>query len=275
VTDKPALFGWLIVILLWGASVSLLGVLSASASMELSGSSSVAAQLLGSTRVALAEYAFYEKADSVYHRGGSHYRETAITNTLFQSMQAALIHKPGSHLAGDQIGEILPWLRLSMSLDPHNIEAGLVAAHWVESGLARPDIAMEILSEMEAANPRSYMAQVGKGRLYAKLGDRDHTRLAFSRALKLWPSDEDPEDRGVLLNKREILVHLSVLKELEGDLEGAIMDLKQIVVMFPDNTTRGFLDRIAALEQGRDPKEPALHRWDLQRSRKYYSLCDE
>src|SRR5690606_34860071 len=57
------------------------------------------------------------------------------------------------HLEKGNEREMLPWLRLSAELDPHNVEAYTVAAYWLRKRLEKTDEAERFLREGLRKNP--------------------------------------------------------------------------------------------------------------------------
>lgn len=83
-----------------------------------------------------------------------------------------------THLGDDKSSsgeqrEILPWLKLSASLDPHRIESYTVAAYWLTSHVNNPGQAEAFLREGWSHNPDSYEILFELGRLM-----EDHHRDA-------------------------------------------------------------------------------------------------
>ncbi len=71
-----------------------------------------------------------------------------------------------THLHGGNEREMLPWLKLSADLDPHELDAYLTASYWLRTSLHKPDEAEQFLREGLRANPDSYQILLELGRIY-------------------------------------------------------------------------------------------------------------
>jgi hypothetical protein len=92
-----------------------------------------------------------------------------------------------THLQGGNEREMLPWLKLSADLDPHEIDTYLTAAYWLRTSLHKPDEAEQFLREGQRANPDSSAILLELGRIY--FYNRTNTVVArniFLEARKKW-----------------------------------------------------------------------------------------
>jgi ABC-type transport system involved in multi-copper enzyme maturation permease subunit len=91
-------------------------------------------------------------------------------------------HEPTS----DEVREILPWLRMSVELDPHRVESYVVAAYWLRERMHRVEEAEQFLRDGLRANPHSYEILYELGRLaFDSRGDnaaRPHHALTWPPA---------------------------------------------------------------------------------------------
>jgi hypothetical protein len=71
-----------------------------------------------------------------------------------------------THLHGGNEREMLPWLKLSADLDPHEIDTYLTASYWLRTSLNKPNEAERFLREGQRANPGSYAIELELGRIY-------------------------------------------------------------------------------------------------------------
>jgi hypothetical protein len=71
-----------------------------------------------------------------------------------------------THLHGGNEREILPWLKLSADLDPHEIDTYLTASYWLRTSLNKPGEAELFLRKGQRANPDSYAIELELGRVY-------------------------------------------------------------------------------------------------------------
>ncbi len=97
-----------------------------------------------------------------------------------------------THLHGDTVREMLPWLKLSAELDPHRIQTYLITAYWLRSGLGKTNEAEDFIRDGLKANPHSPDLQYALGKIY--LEDRkDYVRAKnmFLAALREWHQRDD------------------------------------------------------------------------------------
>ncbi len=277
-TSKPirSSWPWIVTACAWTLAGSLACRLAALPvfSETGAGTGTVAQQILGRTTSAFADYSFYQEADGFYHKGRSHYVDTAFTNDFFQAMRRQIAPVGHAHAQGKEVKDVLAWLRIAISLDPANTEYSLVAAYWLQRELGMTDAALEVLRESSAANPGAYEPYIGRGRLYARIGDRERSRKAYEMALARWPGGDDPNDEDPKIAKREILLRLSIICEVEGDIQDAISYLRQIVAVFPDSSRRAG-ERAAMLERGELPPLSAIERWNVATRAEDHHFCEE
>jgi hypothetical protein len=160
-----------------------------------------------------------------------------------------------THLQGENTREILPWLRISASLDPHHIETYTVAAYWLTEQLHKPDDAEKFLREGLDANP-------GDPELLYELG---HLELKFRHnlvkaenllraSLRRWdaiegPKKKDDQDQQLL---RKILGGLGEIAIEEKHLDQAIEYFTRLKEVSPD--PNGVQAQIDDLRAGKLPQ---------------------
>jgi tetratricopeptide (TPR) repeat protein len=141
-----------------------------------------------------------------------------------------------THLAGGNEREMLPWLRIYASLDPHRIDTYTVAAYWLRSRLAKPEDAEQFLREGLRANPNSYEILFELGRLYHEnLNDLKRAQGVLELALRRWREQEPrkKEPNNVLLD--EILVNLAKVEQEQGNTSLAIEHLEEAKKVSPNS----------------------------------------
>ena len=89
------------------------------------------------------------------------------------------------HLQGDERKEVLPLLALAVDLDPHNPEAILATAYWLERFLKKPDEAIAVLKKGSLGNPDSWEIESRMSKIILK-HNKDHAEaiLHMKEALK-------------------------------------------------------------------------------------------
>jgi tetratricopeptide (TPR) repeat protein len=219
--------------------------------------------LLGETRQTVADY-FYTQADVYFHSG---YYPSIFDAARKQEEQDSDVSHPGegssgheekgfmgppldwidrfgrhfipsrhTHLHGEAVAEMLPWLKLSADLDPHRIQTYLVTDYWLRSINKSAD-AEEFIRQGLRANPHSPDLLYALGQIY--LEDRkDYFRAKnlFLAGKKEWHKRDDPkpavakngeEAKDYLLLER-ILAGLVKDEEATGHLDQAVRYLQEL-----------------------------------------------
>ncbi len=97
-----------------------------------------------------------------------------------------------THLPGEKIREILPWLKLSAELDPHNVKTYMITDYWLRNRLKQSQEAEDFVRDGLKNNPRSPDLLFALGQIY--LEDRkDYSRAKslFLAALRCWHERDD------------------------------------------------------------------------------------
>jgi hypothetical protein len=180
-------------------------------------SSSVLGSLLGDGRKTVADY-FYVQADVYFHSG---YYPSIFDEARAQEVQESDVSHPEqgdakeekgflgeprdwidrfsrnfrpsrhTHLHGDTIQEMLPWMKLSAELDPHRIQTYLVTAYWLR-GIKKPAEAEDFIRDGLRANPHSPDLLFTLGEIYLKdFKDYPRAKSVFLAAAKCWHERDD------------------------------------------------------------------------------------
>lgn len=130
--------------------------------------------------------------------------------------------------------EILPWLRLSVELDPERVETYVVGAYWLRKELKRIDEAETFLREGLRANPKDPQLLFELGRIYHE------DRHVMERARNVWElalRSLDQREVGVAepnhFLRAQVLGNLAKLEEAQGDYARAIEHLQQLETISP------------------------------------------
>ena len=206
--------------------------------------------LFGSSRQALSAD-LYEEADTFFHRGVPHHARHVAMDTWIERMHDVISPAEHRHAEGKASIEIIPWLKLATDADPHNIDAWLVSAYWLETGLERPDLAEQALREAQRNNPDDYRILLERARLCIRTGRFEQAANVLDASLKRWPGGQDPRDRQSLLDKAELLSDRGFLDEMGGRTNRAVEAFKNVLAIFPDRTYIG--ERVHLLETGAQP----------------------
>jgi len=126
------------------------------------------------------------------------------------------------HLEAGAEREMLPWVKLAVEMDPHNVEAYAVGGYWLRE-LGHVDHAEAFLREGQRNNPDSAEIYFELARLYERdRGNLEHARRLYSLALQKWEKAnagvEDPDT----LAMGQILGRLGYVCEQLGRLDEAL-----------------------------------------------------
>ncbi len=142
-------------------------------------------RVIGSAKEAVGDTLFL-KADSYFHGGA----EAHFEHGAEDYKKEGLIHEEDAapaasedwvarvngeirahehyHLEGEKRKEMLPFLALSLNLDPHNIEAILATAFWLDSSFGKTDEAIAVLTQARQNNPESWEIPMNLGGILFK-----------------------------------------------------------------------------------------------------------
>jgi len=132
-----------------------------------------------------------------------------------------------THLEGGQQRELLPWLKISAELDPHQISTYLVASYW----LRRTDKSLEaekFIRQGLEANPQNCELLFELGQIYSVDRQKpDRAQHLFEMALTSWEAHEQPKEKPDLILLANIASHLSRIEEAKGQYQAAIGHLER------------------------------------------------
>lgn len=263
---------WLAVAACFGGAFTLACLLTASAPPLSDDTEGVASLLFGGSRSALSAN-FYDQADAFFHRGVEHKQRRAPINDWIQKLQADINPTAHRHADGRDSAEIIPWLKLATGADPHNVDAWLVSAFWLETGIQRPDLAGELLREAQRHNPRDHRILLERGRQHLRAGQFEAAADMLDAALTRWPGNQDPEDLQTRLDRAEILTYSAFLLEMAGRPDQAVTAFKNVLALFPE---RSYIrERARVLETGLVPDETARALLERQVKHRTLSTCNE
>jgi tetratricopeptide (TPR) repeat protein len=135
---------------------------------------------------------------------------------------------------GGQERELLPWLRLSASLDPERTETYLVASFWLRSQLGKVNEAEQFLREGLRANPGDYEILFELGRIYQEnRHDPARARNIWELALRNWRERNSTRPDPDIFVYGQLLGHLAKLEEHEQHFAKALEHLKALQTVSP------------------------------------------
>ena len=131
--------------------------------------------------------------------------------------------------SGGEERELLPWLRLSASLDPERPETYLVASYWLRSKLGKVNEAEQFLREGLRENPGDYEMVFELGRIaYENRHDPVRARNLWELALRRWEEKNAGQPDPEILVHAQILSHLAKLEEEAKNYPKALEHLKAL-----------------------------------------------
>jgi tetratricopeptide (TPR) repeat protein len=226
-------------------------------------SGSVLKRLFGDGRRMFANH-FYAKADAYFHRGFypsifdevSHAEERHMAEAGqkhdddHEAQVEHALHAPPRdwierlnrhtapmthvELEGEETREILPWIKLAVELDPHQVEAYTVAAYWLRTRLGKVKEAEQFLREGLRENPDSHEILYELGQLIeANHQDMPHACNVYELALKRWEQQEATKSKPDLLALGHILIAAAKAEEKRGELTRAIGYLERLKPVSP------------------------------------------
>ena len=90
------------------------------------------------------------------------------------------------HLNKEKRVEMLPFFAMSTALDPHNVDAVLTTAFWLDREFGKTDDALEVLKTGSRDNPDAWEIEYSMGRIYFRLNEvavsEQHFREAARRS---------------------------------------------------------------------------------------------
>jgi hypothetical protein len=256
---------------------------------------SVLANLLGDGRQMVADY-FYVRADIYFHSGYypsvfdqarqaevrdsdvSHPEETNAPpeggfrgppQDWIDAFSRRFSPNRHIHLSGQDVAEMLPWMRLSADLDPHRVQTYIVASYFLRGYLGKAGDARDFLRDGLEQNPNSPELRIELGRLYFEnLKDMQRARNVWLGALKSWEEVEGPKPLRSKTGEyeRDVHMHSKIFDSLAnvelqlGHTNQAIAYFKQAKVdsPFPKNVQKRIDELEASLQHtgGRTTQPP-------------------
>jgi tetratricopeptide (TPR) repeat protein len=210
---------------------------------------------LGSARAILAAQ-LYERADLYFHRGVPHTESRALQNNWFESTHRTIAPREHAHAEGDAIGDILPWLSMTIRTDPAGEDAYVVAAHWLSKSLGRHEEALLLLRSglLEVDHP--YMLLTSRGKVLLRQRRWAEAADALGSAIKQIHLLNPTPNAEALIDMREATLLHAFANEAAGNTAAAMVSLRNYIALTPERAAalQARLDMLAA---GKTPTPPA------------------
>jgi len=176
------------------------------------------------------------------------------------------------HAKGEE-RELLPWLRLSATLDPERPETYVTAAFWLRSKLGKVAEAEQFLREGLQHIPGQPELLFELGRIYREnYKDNARARAVWEAALAQWRKTRSPDNDDDRFLCAQILVQLAALEEQEKNYPKSIEHLRTLLTVTPHKASvQNWIDQLPGgkpiperrapstpktLHQGRSPWSP-------------------
>lgn len=238
-------------LLLCAAAMGTGAWLVASSPDDESGATAGSTYILGPAR-SLLSAGLYERADVYFHKGVPHHKEEAF-HGFFHKWKEAITPIEHVHTSEKETLEIMPWLRLATQSDPHNIEAYLVAAFWLNGECKQPKLALDVIEEAIRNNPGRYETFLEKGRLHLSNENLEPAMEAFQTAFNMIVQQKQDNPEQAAIDLALILMVRSYLFEVQNNREAAIAATHEYLRLAPDNPV--FIERAEHLKS--EPLNPA------------------
>ncbi|HEU5396609.1 MAG TPA: hypothetical protein VFV81_05535 [Verrucomicrobiae bacterium] len=152
---------------------------------------------------------------------------------------------PGSSSGSKEVGEILPWLKLSAELDPENIKTYITTAYWLRAKMNMVAEAEQVLREGLRHNPDDPQLLFELGRVYFEnYHNLPRARNIWEAALRSWarrtgdvplaeklkPDNKNFDNRFIY---EQLQSNLALLEEQAGNPAAAIARWEQAKLASP------------------------------------------
>ena len=139
-----------------------------------------------------------------------------------------------THLHDGNEREMLPWLKLSADMDPHEIATYLTASYWLRTSLNKPAEAEQFLREGLRANPDSYEILLELGRVYFYNRTNDFVaRNILVQARQKWRRQEAAGKKPDPHAYEEILGEMVKTDRAQDDAKLELEDLEELRQVAP------------------------------------------
>ncbi len=159
------------------------------------------------------------------------------------------------------VREILPWLKLSASLDPERVDTYTVAAFWLRKELNKVDEAEEFLREGLRANPGNPLILFELGRICCDdRHDTNRARNVWEMGIRRWDETQAGLKEPDLFTLAQLLGNLAKLEESCDRKPVALALLRRLKSISPyADGVQKWIDEVSAT-QARDEKPGSVPR---------------
>ena len=157
-----------------------------------------------------------------------------VPNDWIQRFGRHFVLSAHKHLENGDEREILPWLKISVDLDPHRVTSYVTVSYWLRQKLNKPGEAEEFLRLGLRNNPDSYeiLFELGVLTNESKKNPVVARRL-WELALERWDKQKKERLKPDELVRMEILGQLAKSEDQSGHYDQAIAWLKKLKIASP------------------------------------------
>lgn len=142
------------------------------------------------------------------------------------------------HTISQNPEELLPWFRVAILSNPHNIRAYRGAAFFLSSYLHRPERALEVIQDGLRFNPESPELSMVLGRLHFYAFKRPHIALKhFRRVAAMWENEKQTRTWSAeeTFSVLQSYAHIAYCYKRLGDIPKALEACQNGLLQFPDS----------------------------------------
>ncbi len=149
------------------------------------------------------------------------------------------------HLTGDEEKEMLPWIKLAVEMDPHNVTAYTVGGYWLRE-MGRTNEAKAFLRDGQRNNPNSSEIYFELGRLEEMEGqDPEKVLRLYELALESWRNTNANSPDPDTLELGRIVGRMGHVEENRGRLDAALRYYTLLEAVSPNpDSVRELIDSV-------------------------------
>lgn len=149
------------------------------------------------------------------------------------------------HLTGDEEREMLPWIKLAVEMDPHNVAAYTVGGYWLRE-MGRTNEAKAFLRDGQRNNPDSSEIYFELGRLEEMEGQNPEKVLRlYELALESWRTTNANAPEPDTLALGRIVGRMGHVEENRGRLDAALRHYTLLEAVSPNpDSVRELIDSV-------------------------------
>lgn len=131
--------------------------------------------------------------------------------------------------------EILPWLKLSLELDPKRVQTYVVASYWLRTSLKQVDQAERLLRDglLKVPGDPELLFELGRVQFEERKAE-GRARNLWELGVKHWQEREAGKESPNLFLLAQLLGNLATLEQKAGHKEAALRHLERLHSISPN-----------------------------------------